>query len=209
MADPRVALDAFKEWGAVIKALENGDQIGILRRGHEDKPRFSYSRRRFWLIPTYDHQKEDYIQPLYRDYVSESEQERDEAGDDHIRVSSWVQAKTMLKIEKNERLNWLTDYVVYSPRALQERFQLQPNEALYFLIVRVYNLPDPRILNQQPEYGTCSSGNPDDAWVELKQRIPMQADNPAIDLAEFEERKNKIRARLIRDEDEREEPMLF
>lgn len=209
MADPRVTLTAFKEWAAVIRGLEQGDQICLIRLGKKDDKRFPMDRRRFWLLPTYRHQTEDSIQPLYRDYVSETEQEREEHGEDHVRLGSWAEAKTLLKIEKNERLNWLTDYVAYSPRCLQNRFQTQPNEAVHLLVVRVYNLPDPRILDAKPEYRSCSDSNPENAWAKLQQRIPLQSKNPAVGEAEFEKRKEEIKERFIREGDGKPDPMMF
>jgi len=209
MADPRVTLTAFKEWACVIRALEEGDQICLIRLGKKDEERFSLKRRRFWLVPTYEHQEEEKIQPLYRDYISETEQQKEEHGDSRIRVASWVEARTLLKIEKNERLNWLTDYVVYSPRCLQRRFQTQPNEAVHLLVVRAYNLPDPRSLDAYPEYSECSRDDPESAWTQLQQRIPLQADNPAVEQAEFEQRKEEIRNRFVREHDEAHEPLMF
>jgi len=209
MADPRVVQTAFKEWSVVIRGLEEGDHICLIRKGLEDDKRFPMENRRFWLLPTFRHQSEDMIQPLYRDYLDATKAERDEAGDNAVRMQSWAEAKTLLKIRKNERLNWLTDYVAYSPRCLQTRFQLQPNEAVHLLIARIYSLPDPRVLPTKPEYSECTRDDPDGAWTEIEQRIPLQADNPAVGEAEFQERKEEIRNRFIRDGDSSPSPMMF
>lgn len=209
MADPRVVQTAFKEWSAVIRGLEEGDQICLIRKGKQDEKRFPMENRRFWLIPTYKHQSEDMIQPFYREYLDDTEEEREEAGENGVRMQSWAEAKTLLKIRKNERLNWLTDYVVYSPRCLQTRFQLQPNEAVHMLIARIYSLPDPRVLPSKPEYSNCTDDNPEGAWTQIDQRIPLQADNPAVGEAEFQEQKEEIRQRFIRDGDDSPRPMMF
>lgn len=209
MADPRVVQTAFKEWSTVIRGLEEGDQICLIRKGPEEAKRFPMENRRFWLLPTYRHQSEDMIQPIYRQYLDETEEEREEVGENAVRMQSWAEAKTLLKIRKNERLNWLTDYVIYSPQCLQTRFQVQPNEAVHLLIARVYNLPDPRVLPSKPEYSICTNDNPDAAWTQIDQRIPLQADNPAVGEAEFQERKEEIRQRFIRDGDNKPSPMMF
>lgn len=209
MADPRVVQTAFKEWSAVIRGLEEGDQICLIRKGPEDARRFPMENRRFWLLPTFKHQNEDMIQPFYRNYISDTEEEREETGENSVRLQSWAEAKTLLKIRKNERLNWLTDYVAYSPRCLQTRFQLQPNEAVHLLIVRAYSLPDPRILPAQPEHSECTKDDPEGAWTTIEQRIPLQADNPAVGETEFQKRKEEIRQRFIREGDSVPKPLMF
>lgn len=208
MVDPRVVLTSFKEWGAVIKGLEEGDQTCIIRRGKKKEDIFDLSVRRFWLVPSYSHQKEDYIQPMYRDYLEECDQDQGEAGKGKILVQSWAEAKTVIKITKNQRLNWLTDHTIYSPRCYQERFQLQPNEALHMLIVRAYKLDDPRILDEPDGYEDCTAtGGP--RWIDLRQRIPLNPDNPAIPDDDFEERKQALRDRFIREDEQQPDPILF
>ncbi|MFB6345629.1 MAG: DUF1802 family protein [bacterium] len=208
MVDQRVVLLGFKEWGAVIRALEEGDQTCIIRKGPKKEDQFDLSNRRFWLVPTYSHQKEDYIQPFYRDYLTESEEQQAEAGEDKVHVQCWVQAKTVIKITKNQRLNWVTDHTIYSPRCLQERFQLQPNEALHMLVVRAYQLSDPRRLDAPDGYDECTAQG-GESYVQLKQRIPLTRDNPAISDEEFEERKTALKEKFIREDEQQPDPLLF
>lgn len=208
MVDQRVVLTGFKEWGAVIRALEEGDQTCIIRKGPKKEDVFDLSKRRFWLVPTYSHQKEDYVQPIYRDYLEESEENRAEAGEDRVHVQCWVQAKTVIKITKNQRLNWVTDHTIYSPRCLQERFQLQPGEALHMLIVRAYKLSNSRLLDTPDGLEECTAQG-GDQWVELKQRIPLSTDNPAVSEEEFEDRKENLRDKFILEDEQQPEPLLF
>lgn len=208
MVDPRVVLTAYKEWGAVIQALEEGNQICLIRKGPKKKDVFDLSNRRFWLVPTYSHQKEDYIQPIYREYLQESEENQAEAGEGKVHVQCWVQAKTLIKITKNQRMNWITDHTIYSPRCLQERYQLQPNEALHMLVVRAYKLNDSRLLDKPDGLDECTALG-GDQWVELKQRIPLSQDNPAVSDEEFEKRKQALRKKFIREDEQQPEPLMF
>jgi len=208
MVDPRIVLTGFKEWSSVIRALENGDQICLLRKGPRDESPFDLSRRRFWLVPTYAHQSEESLQPIYRGCLEETVAEREEHAADRIRLQSWVEARALISIRSMERLNWLTDHTVYSPRCLQERFQFQAGECIHLLIVRTYSLPDPRILEKKPEYETCARRG-GRRWVQLDQRIPLQTDNPALDEAAFEEQKQALHERFVREGDDQPRPLLF
>lgn len=208
MADSRVVLTAYKEWAAVIRGLEEGDQICLLRKGPLREPRFSLERRRFWLLPTYAHQEEEKIQPPYRKYLDETAEHQAEAGEDHVRVNSWFQARTLITIRKNQRLNWLTDHTIYSPRCFQHRFQVGPAQAIHLLVGRAYTLSEPRFLQKQPDYSSCSAQD-GSIWTELRQRIPMEAGNPAVSQQEFETRKEELRDRFVRQDDRQPDPLLF
>lgn len=208
MVDPRIVLTGFKEWAAVIRGIEEGDQICLIRKGHKDEDIFDLSKRRFWLVPNYRHQTEDSIQPFYRDYLEETQEHQEEAGQNRIHIQGWVASKSIIKITKNQRLNWLTDYTIYSPRCLQERFQLKPNEALHTLLVRGYKLSEPRILQAPDGVEECTDSD-GDRWIDLNQRIPMAPDNPALPDDEFEETMNDFKEQFIREGEDQPAPMLF
>ena len=50
---------AFKEWAVICRALAEGQQAVILRKGGiaEQQGAFTVEHRRFWLYPTYVHQQ--------------------------------------------------------------------------------------------------------------------------------------------------------
>ena len=56
---------AFKEWAVICKALAEGRQAIILRKGGiaEEGETFRLEHKQFWLFPTYLHQQETGIKP--------------------------------------------------------------------------------------------------------------------------------------------------
>ena len=54
---------ALKEWAAAIKALENGTQIFIMRKGGiiEETRDFRVQSEAFYLYPTYEHQRKELL----------------------------------------------------------------------------------------------------------------------------------------------------
>ncbi len=233
MTNSRITLTGFKEWAAVIRALEEGDQICLIRKGSKENRRFDLQQRRFWLVPSYTHQSEEMLQPPFRKYIEETEQHRERLGKNQVRINSWAESRFLMTINKMERLNWLTDHTVYSPQCFQERFQYRPGQVLYLLVIRVYNLSEPRFLTlastngelgeeekQQLErehernrrgmlkYFQTDTGERSD-WVQLQQRIPLAADNPAVADADFEQRKQTLKQRFVREDEDQPEPWLF
>ncbi|MGI0041714.1 MAG: DUF1802 family protein, partial [Nitrosopumilaceae archaeon] len=52
-------MNALKEWATVVKALENGNQTVLLRKGGilETDSGFNVESKKFLLYPTFEHQE--------------------------------------------------------------------------------------------------------------------------------------------------------
>ena len=64
-------MQGLKEWATVVKALENGDQCVILRKGGilETASGFKIESKKFVLFPTYEHQEKNHIKPEFHNYL--------------------------------------------------------------------------------------------------------------------------------------------
>src|SRR5438270_7845139 len=74
--------DAFKEWAVICRALAEGRQALILRKGGvaETSGDFRLEHTRFWLFPTYTHQQRGGIKPNAVPLLEQVEAERPPAG---------------------------------------------------------------------------------------------------------------------------------
>ena len=54
---------AFKEWAVTVRALAEGEQLVTLRKGgiREPNKHFEVEHDRFFLYPTFDHQRRDLV----------------------------------------------------------------------------------------------------------------------------------------------------
>ncbi len=54
---------AFKEWAVTVRALAEGEQLLTLRKGgiREENKHFEIEHDRFFLYPTFDHQRNDLV----------------------------------------------------------------------------------------------------------------------------------------------------
>ena len=54
---------AFKEWAVTVRALAEGEQLVTLRKGgiREENKHFEVEHDRFFLYPTFDHQRNDLV----------------------------------------------------------------------------------------------------------------------------------------------------
>jgi len=59
---------AFKEWAVTVRALAEGEQLVTLRKGgiREPDKHFALEHERFFLYPTFDHQRCDLVRRTSR-----------------------------------------------------------------------------------------------------------------------------------------------
>src|SRR4051794_41839535 len=59
---------AFKEWAVTVRALAEGEQLLTLRKGgiREPERHFELPHERFFLYPTFDHQRNDLVRASHR-----------------------------------------------------------------------------------------------------------------------------------------------
>src|SRR5437868_14958153 len=59
---------AFKEWAVTVRALAEGEQLLTLRKGgiREPEKHFKLDYERFFLYPTFDHQRADLVRTSHQ-----------------------------------------------------------------------------------------------------------------------------------------------
>src|SRR3712207_7295760 len=72
-------MQALKEWAVVCRALEEGRQVLLLRKGGilEYRQGFKVKHDRFLLFPTYEHQSKDHLQADYADRLDDILKDQD------------------------------------------------------------------------------------------------------------------------------------
>src|SRR3954447_17963912 len=81
---------AFKEWAVTVRALAEGEQLLTLRKGgiRETGKNFKVEHDRFFLYPTFDHQRGDLVreshQPELRRALEEGVWPDGEMPEEHI-----------------------------------------------------------------------------------------------------------------------------
>ena len=68
---------AFKEWAVTVRALAEGEQLLTLRKGgiREPEKHFKLDYSRFFLYPTFDHQRADLVRESHRPELSRALEE--------------------------------------------------------------------------------------------------------------------------------------
>jgi len=152
---------AFKEWAAVVRALELGKQDLIFRKGGiaEEGRGFQVEHERFFLFPTYFHQQLTGIRDEYASLLEEALAARPAEG--RLVIGSWVEVKRAFAIEREADLLPLEARHVYAPHVLRDRLHARYGKTLHALEVTVHMLEAPLDLPLLDSYAGCRS------WVPL------------------------------------------
>jgi hypothetical protein len=165
---------AFKEWAVICRALAEGRQALILRKGGvaETGGDFAVEHTRFWLFPTYVHQKPEALKPEALPLLHSAEADRPPAG--AVRLSHFAEAtgayhvRDLVGALKIDRLH------LWSRETVEARFRYR-QPGLFVLPVRVYRVPETFEVPDTAYYAGCKS------WVELEKELPTVGAAPVLD----------------------------
>jgi hypothetical protein len=173
---------AFKEWAVVCRALAEGRQAMILRKGGiaEEGGLFRPDHARFWLFPTYLHMKPDGLKPDAAAWLSEVERDRPRA--DVVRLTHFVEVPGAFRADRLEQVLDLNSLYVWSESTVRARFAYR-EPGLYVLPARVYASSVAMLMPNRPEYDGCKT------WVDLgdpvtASGVPVLSDRAFADVLE-------------------------
>lgn len=181
---------AFKEWAVSCEALQTGRQILLVRKGgiREEGGVFRIADPEFCLLPTYEHQDARLLQPELTPRLQEIEAEpRDPR---QVVISSYAVVDTILEAKDEAQVNGAASDHIWNAEYVRQRFDFNPYDPLYLLVLRIYNLPALETLPMRPDYAGCRS------WVTLERSIAVSGATPALSDADFFERREKLLKQL-------------
>lgn len=189
MVSPRTNA-ALKEWAIVCRALGDGRQVLLIRKGgfEEIKDGFQVTHRDFWLFPTYVHQKAADLIPAVHAEFGEVQKAQPPSGT--VPFQLYATVEDAVKVMDLERLRTLEGHHILSWECIASRFHYRNKPGVHVMTLRVYRGPAVVTLKNTPGYDGCVS------WVDLDQVLETEGCAPVLSDAEFGARLKDIRARL-------------
>lgn len=167
---------ALKEWAVVQRALLEGRQIMLLRKGGliEETGDFDLLAREFLLYPTYEHETERRgdIQPQFEPWLREEEARKPQPST--VRIEAACRVSGVIRAGDAESVIQLAGEHIWSRQFIHGRFDWEPYKPVFLLLVRAYRLPAPLALAVIPSYGGCRS------WITLAEPVETAGAKPAI-----------------------------
>ena len=176
---------ALKEWAVAVKALAAGEMILLLRKGglKETRRGFQVKYPKFWLYPTYEHQKPELLKPQYAAEVTPV------ASGWHpetVEITCGAEVADSFSVADAEKIEALAPYHIWNQDFVRERLHWQPHQPITVILLRTYQLPEPVILPYRQEYGGCQS------WLDSLPPIEERHLIPSLGEREYQQKSAKI-----------------
>jgi hypothetical protein len=163
----KTATAALKEWAIVCKALEDGRQLILLRKGGiiEYRQGFEVKHRTFLLYPTFEHQSKDLLQPDYANILDLALMQR-ASENGRNKITSFAVVVHVKELLDKAVIARLGKYHIWNDRYLAKRVSYNPGKPLTLLVLRVYNMSNPIVVVGRPELAGCKS------WIPIELLLP-------------------------------------
>ena len=157
-------MDGLKEWATVVKALEQGKQTVILRKGGilETASGFNVESKKFFLFPTWEHQETKHVKPEFHDFLNQVLNTKPDEG--FNKISSYAEVLFEKDIESNDVINNLSSFHVWSDSYIQERRNWKPEKPMKAVFLKTIKIPEFN-LPLKSEFSGCKS------WIELNSNF--------------------------------------
>jgi hypothetical protein len=188
---------AFKEWAVTVRALSEGEQLLTLRKGgiREENRHFELEHERFFLYPTFDHQRNNLVRQSHHPELRRALEEGvwtdvepppkaliQDGGieqPDRVRIRAWAEVHDHFEVADPRIVDALSPFHIWTPDYAFKRLRWKRHHPLHVLVLRVYRIPRPVTVRVRPEYEGCKS------WVEIDRDLPFEG-TPVIADEEFE-----------------------
>lgn len=146
---------ALKEWSNVVAALASGEQMILIRKGGIADPSFGIDAQRFYLYPTYFHQGESEARP-------------------EVTITHWCEVVRTWTVSDFALVEKLGSEVVMPAETLAARYRFRPDQALFVIAVRTWELAQPVRVRFDENYGGCKS------WISVEEEIDVSGSRPVL-----------------------------
>lgn len=181
---------ALKEWAVTIKALDEGIQTILFRKGgiHEEGREFRIEHDRFLLYPTYEHQREELLKDKFRKELYTILHDSNDTNT--LKIRNWATISYIAEITQMAQIKALSPYYIWNNDHLYERLKWRPSRPLYMLFLRVYRLLEPKTIEILSEYSGCKS------WVNMRKEVSLVESRPVLNDHEFNQNLETIKSIL-------------
>ncbi|HTG69623.1 MAG TPA: DUF1802 family protein [Candidatus Udaeobacter sp.] len=184
-------LIALKEWAVSVKALAEGKQIIVMRKGGiiEETRDFQLISPTFYLMPAYEHQKKHLLKEQYEGELDETLADWS-PNMETIKLESYAEVVEDIEVTDQETLDRLRDLHIWTDTFAEERLSWKRTKPLHVLVLRVFRLTSPIELPMRSAYNGCKS------WVRLEDEFSVPEKAPVLEEEKFQMEVQKIKQAL-------------
>jgi hypothetical protein len=182
---------SLKEWAVAVKAIDEGRQILLLRKGGIREKEFKIEHEEFLLYPTFEHQKPELVKPAFFEALRATLAPWGGAAPVEtpasVTFTHLVQVRDVVEITDPAKLAALSPFHIWTDNYAEQRLHWRPRKPLEVVLVHAFRLEHAVVAPVHPHYYGCKS------WVDLDEGIPLGTLSPVISESEFQARAQEIR----------------
>ncbi|MBI4499392.1 MAG: DUF1802 family protein [Chloroflexi bacterium] len=182
---------SLKEWAVTLRALDQGKQILLLRKGGIREKEFKVEHEEFFLYPSYEHQRQDLLKAAYHRDLEDVLAGWD-GNTEQVPLTHWCQVTEVFEITDPADVEALSPFYIWTTDYAEQRLHWRPRKPLEILLVRVHRLPEPYLQRVEPYFAGCKS------WIDLPAPVSVAGAVPVLSAAEFQRQAEAIRTVLRR-----------
>ncbi len=177
-------MNTLKEWATVVKALEQGKQTVILRKGGilETASGFNIESKKFFLFPTWEHQETKHVKPEFHNFLTDVLNKKPDEG--FNKITSYAEILFEKDIDSTDIINELSSFHVWSESYIEERRNWMPEKPMKAVFLKTSIIPE-FDLEMKSEFQGCKS------WIEINSNL--QDGRSALEDNEIEQRLQKFK----------------
>ena len=150
---------ALKEWAAAVRALLDGRQTVLLRKGGIHEKRFTLRGSRFVVFPTVAHSHADSTRAEHADLLAAG---RADVMDGSVVVRAELSVAATIAVRRPDRIAELEPFHIWTTESVRRnRIDFRPRHELTAIVVAARPFAAPFTVPLRPEYAGCRS------WVDL------------------------------------------
>ena len=162
---------ALREWATIVKALGEGKQTILIRKGE-----LKFTHNEFFLYPTFTTQTKDKFKGQFHLDFDATVTGRAKG---KVMMEFYAQIKEVCEVTKSKKLLELDSCYTWTSSHVEDYFQKTKDKKLYVIILRVFKLPKPVLIEP--------SGPGSIVWVNLPTSISTQGLVPVLKDSQFKD----------------------
>jgi hypothetical protein len=188
-----------------VRALAEGEQLLTLRKGgiREEHKHFEIEHDRFFLYPTFDHQRNDLVRESHMPELGRALEEgvwtdgepparalTQDGGipqPERVRIRAFAEVAASYLITDPRCVDALAPYYIWTRDYAEKRLAWKRRHPLHVIVLRAYRIPRPVTIKVRPEYHGCRS------WLDIHRELPFEG-TPVLAEEEFERAASEIEA---------------
>jgi hypothetical protein len=180
-------MHALKEWAIVCRALEEGRQLVLLRKGGilEYRQGFEVKHDKFFLFPTFEHQSKHSLQSDYANKLDDVLKEQPAPG--RNKITAYAQVAEVRETTDRTILHSLAKYHVWNESYVNARMDYNPKKPMSVILLRVFKFDNPIMVGIKPEWAGCKS------WIPLDMDM---VGRPVMDDLQFNKVASEVKGVL-------------